>query len=200
MTPTNETGNQGIESLRDKLRVGLTVKVEPARLVVDTALTNATADTVHVFNVLWDYSPAGTIVGPDSPAYVCIKDGELRFARRSLPLPARPVLVKINPDLTAIKPGGVLREQMFFDIPVQEYSCYSHRQLDSPVELVESSVARFEYGVAVGAAEGAFGPAPIAGALRLINATKLQGILTIDSEAVPCKGQVMRRRDAFQRF
>lgn len=193
--------NPAVEALRDKFRVNLTVTAEPARLVVETAVSNSTAQAVYVFNVLWDYSPAGPIVGPDSPAYVCIESGELRLARRPLPIPVgKTFLVAISPYLTAIAPGAVLREQMAFDIPVQEYSCYFRRQDDSPVDPIESSRARFAYGIAVGATEGAFGPAPISGALSLINATKIGGILTIESGAVPCKVQVMRRRDAFQRF
>jgi hypothetical protein len=190
-----------VEAVRDKLRVGLTVTAEAARLVVETAVSNSTAQTVHVFNVLWDYAPSGSIGDPDSPAYVCIENGELRLARRPLPYPVgRKVLVTIDPCLTALAPGAVLREQMSFPVPVQEYSSYFRRQDDSPVELVESSTARFTYGVVVGAAEGAFGPAPVAGALRLINAARTAGVLTVESGAVPCKVQVLRRRDAFQRF
>lgn len=197
----NGRSNAAVEALRDKLRVNLTVKADPAQLVVETAVSNSTAQTVHVFNVLWDYAPSGAIVGPDSPAYVCIENGELRLARRPLPNPVgRTFLVAIRPYLTAIAAGAVLREQMSFPVPVQEYSCYFRRQDDSPVEPVESSTARFAYGIAVGATEGAFGPAPMTGALHLINATKIEGILTIESGAVPCKVQVMRRRDGFQRF
>jgi hypothetical protein len=197
----NGRSNAAVEALRDKLRVSLTIKEEPAQLVVETAVSNSTGQTVHVFNVLWDYSPAGPEVGPDSPAYVCIESGELRLARQPLPYPVgKKILVAIKPYLTAIAPGAVLREQMSFPVPVQEYSCYFRRQDDSPVEPVESSRARFAYGIVVGATEGAFGPAPISGALRLINATKIEGILTIESGAVPCKVQVMRRRDGFQRF
>lgn len=194
-------GNPAVEALRDKLRVDLSVKEESSRLTVDTAVSNLTAQVVHVFNVLWDFSPAGPVVGPDSPAYVCIENGELRLARRPLPYPVgRKVLMTIEPYLTPIAPGAVLREKMSFAIPVQEYSCYFRRQEDSPEDPVESSRARFAYGIAVGATEGAFGPAPVSGALRLINATKIGGILTIESVDVPCKVQVMRRRDAFQRF
>ena len=68
------------------------------------------------------------------------------------------------------------------------------------MDPVESSTALFTYGIVVGATEGAFGPAPTSGALSLINETKIGGILTIDSDAVPCRVQVLRRRDAFQRF
>lgn len=193
--------NPAVEAVRDKLRVGLTVTAEAGRLAVETTVSNSTAQTVHVFNVLWDYAPSGSIGDPDSPAYVCVENGELRLARRQLPYPVgRKVLVTIDPYLTAIAPGSVLREQMSFPVPVQEYSSYFRRQDDSPVEPVESSTARFAYGVVVGATEGAFGPAPMPGALRLINATRIGGILTIESGAVPCKVQVLRRRDAFQRF
>lgn len=198
---TPASGNAPADALRDKLRVDLTVKEEPGRLVVETALSNSSAQTVHVFNVLWDFSPAGPQVGPDSAAYVCIADGELRLARLPLPNPVgKKFLVAIAPYLTAIAPGAVLREQMSFALPVQEYSCYFRRQEDSPVDRVEASRARFAYGIAVGATEGAFGPAPIGGALHLINPTKIAGVVTIESSAVPCKVQVMRRRDAFQRF
>ena len=197
----NGKSDPAVEALREKLRVGLTIKQEPAQLLVETALSNSTAQTVHVFNVLWDYAPSGAIVGPDSPAYACIENGQLRLARRQLPYPVgKKVLVTIDPYLTAIAPGSALREQMSFPIPVQEYSCYFSRQDDSPVDPVESSTALFAYGIVVGATEGAFVPAPISGALSLINATKIGGILTIESGAVPCKVQVMRRRDAFQRF
>jgi hypothetical protein len=197
----NGTSKPDVEALRDMLRVDLSVKEEGARLDVSTAVTNSTGQAVHVFNVLWDYSPAGPIVGPDSPAYVCIENGELRLARRPLPTPVgKTFLVVIKPYLTAIAPGAVLREKMAFDIPVHEYSCYFHRQDDSPVDPVESSRVRFAYGIAVGATEGAFAPAPIAGSLTLVNATKIGGILTIESPAVTCKVKVMRRRDAFQRF
>ncbi|HQQ77191.1 MAG TPA: hypothetical protein PLB01_07530 [Thermoanaerobaculia bacterium] len=189
------------EAVRDKLRVGLTVTAEAARLVVETTVSNSSAQTIHVFNVLWDYAPSGSIGEPDSPAWVCFENGELRLARRQLPYPVgRKVLVTIEPCLTAIAPGAVLREQMSFPVPVQEYSCYFRRQDDSPVEPVESSTARFAYGIVVGASEGAFGPAPMPGALRLINATRTAGVLTVESGAVPCKVQVLRRRDAFQRF
>ena len=117
--------NEALEALRDKLRVGLTIKAEPAQLVVETTLSNSTAQTIHVFNVLWDYAPSGAIVGPDSPAYVCIEKGQLRLARRQLPYPVgKKVLVTIDPSLTAIAPGSALREQMSFSVPVQEYSCY----------------------------------------------------------------------------
>ena len=198
---TNGNSNPAVEALRDKLRVTLTVKEEGAQLVVETSVSNSTGQAVHVFNVLWDYAPSGAIVGPDSPAYACIDNGELRLARQPLPYPTgKKVLVTIEPYLTAIAPGAVLREQLSFPVPVQEYSCYFHRQDDSPVEPVESSKARFAYGIVVGATEGAFGPATTAGALRLINKTKIGGILVIESGAVPCKVQVMRRRDAFQRF
>lgn len=195
------TSNEALEALRDKLRVSLTIKAEPAQLVVETALSNSTAQTIYAFNVLWDYAPDGAVGGPDSPAYVCIESGELRLARRQLPYPVgKKVIVGIDPFLSAIAPGSALRENMSFPVPVQEYSCYFRRQDDSPVEPVESSKARFAYGIVVGAAEGAFGPTQIVGALRLINSTKIGGILTIESDAVPCKVQVLRRRDGFQRF
>lgn len=198
---TNGNSDPAVDALREKLRVSLTVKVEPAGLVVETSVSNSTAQAVHVFNVLWGYAPSGAIVGPDSPAYVCIENGELRLARRQLPYPVgKKISVAKDPYLTAIAPGAVLREQMSFPVPVQEYSCYFRRQDDSPVEPVESSTARFAYGIVVGATEGAFGPAPISGALHLINETKTGGILTIESGVVPCKVQVLRRRDAFQRF
>ncbi len=192
--------NPAVE-MQDKIRVDLSVKEESGRLAVDTAVSNLTGQVVHVFNVLWDFAPDGAWVGPDSPAYVCIENGELRMARRPLPYPAgRKVLMTIEPHLTPIAAGSVLREKMSFAIPVHEYSCYFRRQEDSPEEPVESARARFIYGVAVGATEGAFGPAPPGGALRLINATKIGGILTVESVAVPCRVQVLRRRDAFQRF
>jgi len=192
---------RNIESLRDRFRLDLNVQVEASRLVVETALTNGTAETVHVFNVLWDFAPSGAMVGPDSPAYVCIQGNELRFARRSLPIPAgRKVIMAIDANATPLPAGGVLKEQMIFDVPVHEYSPYFRRSLDSPVDAVESSTARFEYGIAVGAKEGAFAPAPMAGALRLINPTKIEGILLVQSRTVPCRTQVMRRRDAFERF
>ena len=143
---TTAATTQSAEALRDKLRVDLTVKKESARLVVETAISNSSEQTVHVFNVLWDFSPAGPEVGPDSPAYVCIENGELRLARRPLPDPVgRKFLVAIAPYLTAIAPQSVLREQMSFPIPVQEYSCYFRRQDDSPVDPVESARARFAW-------------------------------------------------------
>lgn len=198
---TDDKRDPAVEALREKLRVSLTVKPEPSKLVVETAVSNATGEVVHVFNVLWDYAPSGAIGEPDSPAYVCVENGVLRLARRRLPYPAgRKVLVGIDPFLTPIAAGSVLREQMSFPVPLQEYSCYSRRQDDSPVEPVESTAAIFAYGIVVGAAEGAFGPAPASGALRLVNATRTRGILTIESGAVPCKVQVLRRQDGFPRF
>jgi hypothetical protein len=197
---SNGVNPRAIESLRDRFRVDLNVEVEPARLAVETALTNGTSETVHVFNVLWDYAPSGAIVGPESPAYVCIQDGQLRLARRTLPIPGKVIYVAIDAYATPLQAGGVLKEKMSFEVPVQEYSCYFRREDDSPVEAVESSTARFEYGVAIGAKEGAFAPAPLPGALRLVNPTKIEGVLLVQSRAVACRTQVMRRRDAFERF
>ncbi len=194
-------GNAALQALLDKLRVGLTVKEEAGTLVIETTLSNGSAEVVYAFNVLWDYEPSGAIGAPDSPAYVCIENGELRLARRPLPLPAgRKVIVGIDPFLTAVAPGSALREHMAFSIPIQEYSCYFRRQDDSPVEPVESSAARFAYGIVLGGTEGAFGPAPVPGALRLVNSTKTEGIVTVESGPVPCRVQVLRRRDGFQRF
>lgn len=198
---TDANRNPALDALGEKLRVTLTLKEEPGALAVETSVSNASAEAVHVFNVLWDYAPDGAVVGPDSPAYVCVENGELRLARRPLPYPVgKKVLVTIEPFLTAIAAGATLKERMSFPVPVHEYSCYFRRQDDSPVDPVEASRALFGYGVVVGATEGAFGPAPTPGALRLVNRTKTRGLLTIESAPVPCKVQVLRRRDAFQRF
>lgn len=194
-------GDAAVEALLEKLRVGLTAREDAGRLVVEATLSNGTAQAIHVFNVLWDYAPSGAVGAPDSPAYVCVESGELRLARRALPLPAgRKVIVGIDPFLTEVAPGATLREEMSFGVPVQEYSCYFRRQDDSPVAPVEASTARFAYGVVLGATEGAFGPAPVPGALRLVNTTKTKAIAAVESGPVPCTVQVLRRTDAFQRF
>ncbi len=198
---TERRDPEPVEDARRRIHVALSVKVDSSHLEVTTTLVNSTQQTVYVFNVLWDFSPAGPIVGPDSPAYACIQECELRLARRALPYPAgKKMLVAIDPYLSPVEPGATLNEHMVFPAPVHEYSCYFRRSLDSPVETLQASSARFEYGVVVGAVEGAFGPAPVAGARRLINPTKVNGIIGVKSAPVACEVTVLRRMDEFQRF
>ncbi len=198
---TNANAQADLAALRERLRVQLALRIEGARLVVEAALTNGTAEPVHVFNVLWDYAPTGAIAGPDSPAYVCIEGEELRLACRRLPYPAsRKMIVAIDPFLSRLDAGAVMRQQLSFDTPVQEYSCYFRRHDDSPVEIVKSARARFIYGIAAGGGEGAFVPAPIEGAVKLLNPTRLAGIVNVESPPVECTVAVARRTDSFERF
>jgi hypothetical protein len=190
-----------LQAARQALRVKLAVRIDGTRLYVDTSLANGTGQRVHVFNVLWDYAPTGTIAAPDSPAYVCIDGTELRLALRQLPLPpGRKRIVAIDPFLSTLDAGAMLRQQLVFDIPVHEYSCYFRREAESPVQIVESERARFIYGVVIGASDEAFVPAPVQGALKLFNPTKTTGIVNVESEPVACKVQVAKRQDAFARF
>jgi hypothetical protein len=190
-----------LQAARQRLRVKLAVRVDANRLLVDASLNNGTGQVVHVFNVLWDYAPSGAIAAPDSPAYVCIDGQELRLACRPLPNPpGRKMIVAIDPFLTPLDAGADMRQELSFDVPVQEYSCYFRREASSPVQVVESARARFIFGVAVGASDGAFAPSPIQGALQLANPTKLAGIVIVESDPVACKVQVAQRKDAFTRF
>jgi hypothetical protein len=189
------------EAARRSLRVQLAVRIDGTHLSVAASLANGTGQRVHVFNVLWDYAPTGALAAPDSPAYVCLDGTELRLALRQLPLPpGSKRIVAIDPFLSALDAGAMLRQQLTFDIPVHEYSCYFRREAASPVQIVESAQARFIYGVAIGASDEAFVPAPIQGALKLFNPTKLAGIVNVESDPVACKVQVAKRQDAFARF
>src|SRR5690242_20243910 len=118
-----------LQAAKQGLRVQLAVRLDGTRLSVDASLANGTGQRVHVFNVLWDYAPTGAIAGPDSPAYVCIEGTELRFALRQLPLPrGRKMIVAIDPFLSTLDAGALLRQQLTFDVPVHEYSCYFRRE------------------------------------------------------------------------
>ena len=188
------------QELQQQFPVSIDVSVDGKTLVVRSELQNHSALRAHVFNVLWDFAPNGSTIAAPAAAYVCLDGEELRLGHMPYPSPNHPVLVRIVPHLTPLAAGRALREDMRFDVPIEEYSPYQRAEPTTQTESARASRILLIYGVIVAAPDDAFVKSAVTGGFQLIDGRLSERIFEVRSEPVSIDVAVNCRTGYFERF
>lgn len=188
------------QELQRQFPVSIEASVDGKTLVIRSELQNHSALRAHVFNVLWDFAPNGSVIAAPVAAYVCLDGEELRLGHMPYPSPNHPVLVRIVPHLTPLASGRALREDMRFSLPIDEYSPYQRAEPTTQKETARASRVLVVYGVIVGAPDDAFVKSAVTGGFQLIDGRLSERIFEVRSDPVSIDVAVNRRKGYFERF
>ena len=173
------------QELQRQFPVLIAAKIDGKSLVVESELRNQSASRAHVYNVLWEYAPSGSPIAAPAAAYVCLEGDELRLGHILYPAPNRPLIVRIDPHLTALEPGRALSETMRFPLPIEEYSPYDPDEPATPKESKRASRLLMTYGLVVGGTDEAFVRSALTGGLQLIDGRLADRMFDVRSPTVP---------------